>query len=145
MLERELQQLPCMIRERSYQMQRLQELKEVFYPKGKGKKFFFGNELSVRAQKALAKDEELQKRAEILIQNTLEQYLAQVEQLYRFIYQIEDSQMRMILLARYVDGKSWQAVATAVGSGDESYVRKKCRNFLKKYQGKEDFNVGNCN
>ncbi len=145
MLERELQQLPCMIRERSYQIQRMQELKEVFQPKRNGKKSFFGHELSVRAQKALAKDEKLQKRAETLIQNTLDQYLSQIEQLYSFIYQIEDSQMRMILLARYVDGKSWQAVATTVGSGDESYVRKKCRDFLKKYQGKEDFNARNCN
>lgn len=143
MLEQDLQQLPNMIKERSYQMQRMQELKEVFQPKGKGGKYFFGKELSTRAQKALAKDEGLQERAERLIQNTLEQYLSQIEQLYHFIYQIEDSEMRLILLARFVDGKSWQAVATAVGSGDESYVRKKCHKFFKECQRKEDGNAGN--
>ena len=42
--------------------------------------------------------------------------------------------MRLILLARFVDGKTWQGVATAVGEYDESYVRKKCKRFLKRTQ-----------
>ena len=48
--------------------------------------------------------------------------------------------MRLILLARFVDGKTWQGVATAIGEYDESYVRKKCKRFLKSTERKEKVN-----
>ncbi|MDR3091122.1 MAG: hypothetical protein LBU36_02825 [Clostridiales bacterium] len=47
-----------------------------------------------------------------------------------FIGKIPDSETRQIIRLRFVYGKSWQAVATAIGRSDESYPRKKAARFL---------------
>lgn len=143
MTEKQLQQLPWMIKERDYQNQKMRELNDLSRQnqKGRGIRNFFGCSLNRREQEALSGGNELLERAEGMIRWTLEQRLEQVEEMYRFIYQVEDSQMRLILLARFVEGKSWQGVATAIGESDESYVRKKCQRFLKAYSVKEERHV----
>ena len=141
MTEKQLEQLPWMIRERNYQTKRAEELRSIVQPGRRDRgACFFGTSLSREERKALEKDAELMQRAESLPRAALEERLNQVEELYPFIYQVEDSQMRLILLARFVDGKTWQGVATAIGEYDESYVRKKCKRFLKSTERKEKVN-----
>jgi hypothetical protein len=47
-----------------------------------------------------------------------------------FISTISDSQMRIIVSLRYINGFSWQQVAYEIGEFDESYPRKKYKKFL---------------
>ena len=47
---------------------------------------------------------------------------------------VEDSQMRIILTLRYVQGFSWQKIAYAIGEHDEQYPRRKHNAFLEKYE-----------
>ena len=53
-----------------------------------------------------------------------------------FISTISDSQMRMIISLRYINGFSWQQVAFEIGEFDESYPRKKHNKFLKDLQSR---------
>ena len=48
---------------------------------------------------------------------------AQIE-LYAFIDDVEDSRLRLILSARYIDGLSWQAIAFRIGETDEQVPRR---------------------
>ena len=53
--------------------------------------------------------------------------------LNRFICEVEDPQMRIILSLRFVNGLAWQQVAEGVGGDNtEDGVRKACSRFLKK-------------
>lgn len=63
----------------------------------------------------------------------IKQERAYIEQnrLYRFISEVSDSVMRQILTYRFVNGLTWQRVAECLGEYDESYVRRKCKTFLK--------------
>ncbi len=61
--------------------------------------------------------------------------LEQQKRLENFISKIPDSQMRLILSLRYINGLSWQQVAFSIGEYDESYPRKKHNKFLKDYKG----------
>lgn len=57
------------------------------------------------------------------------------KRLENFISGIDDSQMRLILSLRYINGLSWQQVAFSIGEYDESYPRKKHNKFLKDFKG----------
>lgn len=53
-----------------------------------------------------------------------------------FISSIDDSEMRQILMLRYVEGLTWQQVARKMGrAGDGSTERKKHNRFLKVSRG----------
>lgn len=52
--------------------------------------------------------------------------------LMNFISSVEDSLMRQILTARFVDNLNWQAVAMRVGGGNTAAtVRQRCNRFLR--------------
>ena len=55
----------------------------------------------------------------------------EMNRLNRYIASVEDSQMRLILSLRYINGLSWQQVAFSIGETDESYPRRKHNTFLK--------------
>ena len=61
--------------------------------------------------------------------------MAQLGALYDFIDGVPDSRMRQILTLRYVDGRSWQSVAFAIGEADEQFPRRLHHRFL---QGLDD-------
>ena len=61
----------------------------------------------------------------------------ELSRLNRFIQEIDESQMRMILSLRYINGLSWQQIAFSIGEYDEQYPRKKHNEFLKKYPFEE--------
>ena len=56
----------------------------------------------------------------------------ELNRLNRYIASVDDSQMRLILPLRYVNGLSWQQVAFSMGETDEQYPRRKHNAFLKK-------------
>lgn len=56
----------------------------------------------------------------------------------KFISELDDSQMRMIVSLRYINGLSWQQIAFSIGEFDESYPRKKHKKFLKEYFNDEN-------
>lgn len=51
--------------------------------------------------------------------------------LSRYIANVKDSQMRVILALRYIKGFTWQKIAYTIGEHDEQYPRKKHNSFLK--------------
>lgn len=52
--------------------------------------------------------------------------------LMNFISNVEDSLMRQILTARFVDNMNWTAVAMRVGGGNTAVtVRQRCNRFLR--------------
>lgn len=56
----------------------------------------------------------------------------ELNQIDRYIQSVEDSQMRIILMLRYVQGLTWQKIAYAIGEHDEQYPRRKHNAFLRK-------------
>lgn len=45
---------------------------------------------------------------------------------------IADAKMRRIFRLRYIEGKSWQQIAFAIGHHDEQYPRRKAQRFFEK-------------
>lgn len=50
--------------------------------------------------------------------------------LYGFIDDIDDSRMRQIMAARYIDNLTWKEVAATIGEYDEQYPRRLHNRFL---------------
>ena len=68
-----------------------------------------------------------------LIDLKVRQSVIEYNRLNRYIADVEDAQMRMILSLRYVNGLSWQQVAFHMGQeGDGSTQRKQHDAFLRK-------------
>ena len=55
----------------------------------------------------------------------------ELNRLNRYIQGIDDSEIRMILSLRYINGLSWRQVAFSIGKQDEQYPRRKHNKFLK--------------
>lgn len=66
-----------------------------------------------------------------LLDLNLKKCFYELNRLNRYIQGLEDSEMRMILSLRYVNGLSWQQIAYSIGENDEQYPRRKHNKFLK--------------
>ncbi len=67
-----------------------------------------------------------------VIQNTQRLAVVEYNRLMRYIADIDDSFIRQIIRARYVDGKSWQAVAEVIGGNNTAdSVRMAHNRYLK--------------
>ena len=66
-----------------------------------------------------------------LIDLNIKKCFFELNRLNRFINGIEDSQMRLILSLRYINGLSWQQIAFSIGEYDEQYPRRKHNAFLR--------------
>lgn len=67
-----------------------------------------------------------------LIELKVKQSIIEYNRLNRYIKDIPDAQMRMILSLRYVNGLTWQQVADSIGEGNTAdAIRKKHDKFLK--------------
>lgn len=73
-----------------------------------------------------------------LLDLNLKKCFYELNRLNRYIESIEDSEMRLIMSLRYINGLSWQQVAFSIGEHDEQYPRRKHNKFLK--QSKVDEN-----
>lgn len=67
-----------------------------------------------------------------LLYLNVEKSFYELSRLDRYIQSVEDSEMRIILTLRYVQGLSWQKIAFAIGESDEQYPRRKHNSFLEK-------------
>ena len=94
-----------------------------------------------RLKQAIGDDEEIEKEIDYLAQTLrLKQKACMHERriLENFISSIADSQLRMILSLRYINGLSWQQVAFSIGEFDESYPRKRHKKFMKELEKNEN-------
>lgn len=66
-----------------------------------------------------------------LLDLNLKKCFYELNRLNRYIQSVDDSEMRMILALRYVNGLSWQQIAYSIGESDEQYPRRKHNKFLK--------------
>ena len=68
-----------------------------------------------------------------LLDLNLKKCFYELNRLNRYIESIEDSQIRMIMTLRYVNGLSWRQIAFSVGGGNtEESVKKVAYRYLKK-------------
>ena len=67
-----------------------------------------------------------------LMEHRLEQTLDKVIEIENYIKDVDDCEMRTIMVLRFVKGYSWLKVSMAIGAYDEQYARKKLDRYLKK-------------
>lgn len=68
-----------------------------------------------------------------IIECNMRRCMIEYNRLIRFISSVEDSQMRQILTLRYVNGMTWQRIATEIGGGNtEDSVRMALTRFLER-------------
>ena len=63
-----------------------------------------------------------------------ERCMAQLEALYGFIGDIDDSRLRQIMAGRYIDGLTWKEVAARIGEASEQYPRRLHNRFLARFE-----------
>lgn len=85
-----------------------------------------GSEISDKVGKNCAKIADLKNN----LQKIIKQYLDEFDRLNNFITSIEDSQMRLILMLRYIHHLTWQQIAFRIGGHDEQIPRKMHNQFL---------------
>ncbi len=73
----------------------------------------------------------------LLIDQRIRECFIERERLERFIQEVPDSEMRMILTLRYINGLSFQQIAYSIGYQDESVPRKRHERFLKRMEEKQ--------
>ncbi|MDL2324283.1 hypothetical protein LJC61_03925 [Ruminococcaceae bacterium OttesenSCG-928-A16] len=72
-----------------------------------------------------------------LMEAKIQLCLAEYTRLHRFISTVEDSQMRMILTLRHINGLNWRQISFHVGGGNtEDGVKMAYHRFLKKSASK---------
>ena len=65
------------------------------------------------------------------IRETIERYTELRERLLRFINKTVNAKMRMILIMRFVDQKSWQDIAAFIGGKETEYsVKQSCYRYI---------------
>ncbi len=68
-----------------------------------------------------------------LLDLNLKKCFYELNRLNRYIESVDDSQMRLILSLRYINGLSWRQIAFSIGGGNtEDGVRKAHDRFLRK-------------
>ncbi|MDD3881719.1 MAG: hypothetical protein PHI27_05655 [Eubacteriales bacterium] len=77
-----------------------------------------------------------------LIDLNIKKCFFELNRLNRYINGIEDSQMRLILSLRYINGLSWQQIAFSIGEYDEQYPRRKHNAFLRTQVDENDERKG---
>lgn len=77
-----------------------------------------------------------------LIDLNIKKCFYELNRLNRYINTVDDSQMRLILSLRYINGLSWIQIAFSIGEHDEQYPRRKHNEFLKKHEVDENDESG---
>ena len=67
-----------------------------------------------------------------MIEQGIKRCFSERVRLERYIQGVPDSEMRMILTLRYINGLSFQQIAFSIGYQDESVPRKRHDRFLKR-------------
>lgn len=136
MTVQELSQLRSINREIEQKRKRLNEIKKF---QARGSANFCGvGAVSIQgmSDKVLTEISYLHEQ----IDEELERCFKTLRKIEDFIASIEDSQMRMIISLRYVNGLSWQQVAFSIGEYDEQYPRRAHNAFFKQNSKKNNTN-----
>lgn len=130
MTKKELSQLYCLKREIKEQQKRIKELEAAAtscsskidgLPSGTG--------ISDKIGKYAVQIADLKS----LLYLNLKKCFYELNRLNHYIQSVEDSQMRMILTLRYINGLTWRQIAKSLGViGDGSTERKKLNRFLRR-------------
>ncbi len=130
MTKKELSQLYCLKREIKEQQKRIKELEAAAtscsskidgLPSGTG--------ISDKIGKYAVQIADLKS----LLDLNLKKCFYELNRLNHYIQSVEDSQMRMILTLRYINGLTWRQIAKSLGViGDGSTERKKLNRFLRR-------------
>lgn len=67
-----------------------------------------------------------------LVELNIKKCFYELNRLSRYIESVPDSQMRMILVLRYVNGLSWEQIALSIGGNTADSVRMSHNRFLSK-------------
>ncbi len=129
MTKKELSQLYWLNREIEEQQRRLEELESIAtsctanitgLPSGNG--------VSDKIASCVAEIIDLKG----LIDLNIKKCFYELNRLNRYIESVDDSEMRLILSLRYVNGLTWLQIAFSIGEHDEQYPRKKHNKFIAK-------------
>ncbi|MBS4959290.1 MAG: hypothetical protein KHZ62_00520 [Clostridiales bacterium] len=128
MTERELERLSFLKREAAEENQRLRQLKR--FREGRG--FFItgmpaGTDFRDMTGEIAAEIADLEKK----VQKNIRRCLEEIKRLEEFIATVEESELRLMLRYRYVEGKTWQQTAFAMGYADESVPRKRFQRWMR--------------
>lgn len=135
MNKKDLSQLYYLNREIEEQQKRIAELEDIATScTGSITGMPHGNGISDKIARCTAELIDLQG----LLDLNIKKCFYELNRLNRFINTIEDSQMRLILTLRYINGLSWQQIAFSIGETDEQYPRRKHNSFLKTYKWNEE-------
>ena len=75
------------------------------------------------------------------MQRQLQRAINQRMEIEEYIASIDDSQIRQVIRLKYVQGYSWQRVATVLGYRDEGTMRKKLDKYLVLSENSESVDV----
>ena len=128
MTKKELSQLYYLNREIEEQQRRLRELESLA---SSCTAQITGMPKSVQFSDKLAKYAVEIADLKALLDLNLKKCFYELNRLNRYIDSVEDSQMRLILSLRYINGLTWQQIAFSIGEHDEQYPRRKHNTFLK--------------
>ena len=128
MTVKELSQLYYLNREIEEQQRRLRELESLA---SSCTAQITGMPKSVQFSDKLAKYAVEIADLKALLDLNLKKCFYELNRLNRYIDSVEDSQMRLILSLRYINGLTWQQIAFSIGEHDEQYPRRKHNAFLK--------------
>lgn len=70
-------------------------------------------------------------KVERLLQQRLEECLGALQEIESFLNSLGDSEIRLLLALRYVNGFTWQQVAFHMGATDEQWARRRHNAFFK--------------
>ena len=63
-------------------------------------------------------------------------YIAQLIEIERFILNIDDYHVKLIVSLHFVDGLTWMQTAQRIGGNTEDSVRKACERYIEEYNKK---------
>lgn len=126
---KELSRLYRLNREIEEERERLYRLRELFEkPSGAPLSTMHGGGVVNRTERYIALIDELERR----IAENICEALAERIRLEKYISSIPESYIRQIFRLRFVDGRSWNAVARKMGGGNTaSSVKMACYRYIK--------------
>lgn len=79
----------------------------------------------------MAGDERARRIAEIIAEK-IERAETEAERIERFIADVEEPAVRMLMVERYIHGRSWRAAGQRIGWRSEDAARKTVKRYFKK-------------
>ena len=88
----------------------------------------FGKSISDKTGELAASISDLRE----MIDENIKRCFDEMKKISSFIYSIENSEIRLIMSLRFINGMTWQQISFNIGYQDESTPRKRLERFIKK-------------